>query len=640
MPDLSAQNNGFGVEFCGDFNANLPYVGSSVSTGGCVEWTPAGIVIAQVGLTGSTPGGTATAGTAGSSVSGVTVGGTTFTGWAWTNLNSTPHASLNGVPITLATGSSTLTGTMQLPGALLTAIGKPGIDPVAPAIATFSDQSFVAADASFTLDARLAVGTSGQGFALDAITIHLSRTPTSTSISLGVDASYSVDGATFPVVLSVAAANGSGLTISLTATGARTTARACNPACDGVIVPLRTPSSGYKYLSDAFGGIPGAHLWSVTGQLEVVKGEPGFGVGATVYFNPKSIPNLFHGSTWMKGDFYVNVSDLNPCFNFDFASTDPNTYLQIKGGVLETSTFRLAIAPRGCSIGAESLPVGSTFIFHTSLGNDSSIDIDLAIGRDANGLPTFTSDTTVRELVLGGIDFVDMELAISITAAAQSVRFTGDMTLSVGQMNSSLDLTVAAEGGIHMDGDVTLADWSLSGGSSGFDVSAFNFHMSMDTSSTSCGSFSAGTSGTMSMGKKTNLSFSGTIAENCGVLQELTIDFAYSHKNISYDFDLAYSASTGILAGGLDFSFSHTSSHRFTSGGYNYERGSTVAIYLDFSLDTKNPGAATLDLGGSLSGGSISGSVACEFSSGDDSCSASIHVEIHGVGSFGDSATW
>ena len=643
MPDLSAENSGFEVEFCGDLDMRIPAIDSGKSSGGCVDWTPNGIAVGMVGLDGSTPGGNATAGSAGSGGTGVAVGPTTFTGLGWTNLTSAPQMTLNGAQVTLTKGRSTLAGTMALPGALLDAVGKSGVNAAAPAIGTLSDANFSLAKASFTVDARLAVGSTGQGFALNAVTVHLARTATSADISLGVDASYSVDGHTYPVVLKLAAGSGSGLTVSLTATGTPTTAHSCDPTCDGVSVPLATPQTGYAYLTNAFGGVPGVHLWSVTGQVEVTGGTPGFGVGATVYLNPQDVPNLFHGTTWMKGDFYVNVSDVTPCFMFDFGSSDPQTYLQVKGGVLKTSNFQLAIAPQGCEIGTLGLPAGSSFIFDATLGTEAEVHIDLAIGRDANGAPTFTSSTEVQNVKVGAMTVIDMRLTISLTAAAQSVTFVGNFTLTVGSMHSSFDLTAAAGGGVHFDGAVSLVDWTLSesGGSSGFDMESFSFQMTFDTSTTACGSFSADTSGSLSMGKKTHIEFDGTFSETCGVLHTLTIDFDYSHNNQTYGFDIAYSQDTGMLSGALDWSFSHNSTHRFTPGGYKYERGASIAIFLEFSLDTNHPSVATFGFRGTVTGNNVSGSVECSLSTtGDDSCSASIHVEIPGHGHFGASATW
>jgi hypothetical protein len=143
------------------------------------------------------------------------------------------------------------------------------------------------------------------------------------------------------------------------------------------------------------------------------------------------------------------------------------------------------------------------------------------------------------------------------------------------------------------------------------------------------------------MGKKTHIEFDGTFSETCGVLHTLTIDFDYSHNNQTYGFDIAYSQDTGMLSGALDWSFSHNSTHRFTPGGYKYERGASIAIFLEFSLDTNHPSVATFGFRGTVTGNNVSGSVECSLSTtGDDSCSASIHVEIPGHGHFGASATW
>jgi hypothetical protein len=632
MPDLSASSSGLGFSFCGNFAVHIPYVGSNTNTGGCVAWTPAGIAIAQVGIAGSVPGGSATATGTGNTVSGVTVGATTFTGWAWTNLSTSPVATLNGVAVTLAKGTSELTGDMGVPAALTSALGTSGES--IPALATFSDASFTAADASFTLDATVRIGVSNKGFALNSVTIHAAKSGPSLAFGLALNASYTVDGTALPVTLSLAAASHSGFTLNLTAMGTRTTAAACSPTCDGVTIALPTPNSGYAYLSNAFMGAPGAHLWAVTGQLELIHGVPGFGVGATIYQDPTAVPTLLHGTTWLKGDFYVQVSDVNPCFDFGFTSTDPNTYLQVKGGVFKTSTFSLAIAPQGCAVGPLNLPAGSTFILNTAFGSQSSIQILLAIGRDDNGLPTFTSDTAISSVTVGGIDFVNMQLDISITAARESVKFIGDFTLPTGTMNSSFDLTANTSGSIHLSGAVALTDWALA--SDKFDVESFTFQMEMDSSS--CGTFSAATSGTMKLGLKTGLDFSGSIAINCGVLQTLNIDVLYYHNSVSSHFVIGYNSTSGMLTGEVDFTFDHTNSKKI--GTYRYHRGSTIDIALKLSIDTKDPGNGTLEFSGSITGGSVNGYLECSFSaSGDDSCKAHIHIHIS-EGSWDETASW
>lgn len=89
------------------------------------------------------------------------------------------------------------------------------------------------------------------------------------------------------------------IVLSLSVTGTKTTAT--SPA-DGITTPLPTPQTGYAYLSDAFMGVPGTHLWAITGQLEVADGKPGFGISATSYYDPSQSP-LFEGTTWMKGGF-------------------------------------------------------------------------------------------------------------------------------------------------------------------------------------------------------------------------------------------------------------------------------------------------------------------------------------------------
>ncbi len=54
------------------------------------------------------------------------------------------------------------------------------------------------------------------------------------------------------------------------------------PAPDGITTPLPHPDSGYLYLWDEAFGIPGAHLWAASAQVDFSDGVPGLGVSATL----------------------------------------------------------------------------------------------------------------------------------------------------------------------------------------------------------------------------------------------------------------------------------------------------------------------------------------------------------------------
>ena len=346
---------------------------------------------------------------------------------------------------------------------------------------------------------------------------------------------------------------------------------------------------------------------------------------------------VLHGTAWLFSSSVVNISDLNPCMKFGFTAPS-GTYVQIEGGVFQTSTFSIGIAPRGCTVGNAVLNPGSNFMFDTTFGG-TAVSINMAIGRDSNGLPTFTAQNSISNLTLGGVTFTQVSLNINLSAASQSVSYTCNFVLpNSGTFNSDFAVTMNSNHAIQLEGDVALADWTVSNTS--FDINSLAFHLSMDTST---GYFYANTSGDLKMGSKASLTFSGTIAVTNDVLQVFNISFNYTHGSTTTAIALNYDSSAHTLSGSYEWAYQKATSHRFCSGCYNYQRHADINIDWAFSVNTLDPAQFTLTLGGSMSGSDISGSVAGTISTMpgvDDSASASIHIEIHGMGSWNDSWSW
>jgi hypothetical protein len=404
---------------------------------------------------------------------------------------------------------------------------------------------------------------------------------------------------------------------------------------DGVTTPLPHPQTGWTYLWDDAFGIPGAHLWDLTAQVQFINGQPGLGVGATIYHDPTKSPNLMTGTDWLKGDMALNVSRADPCFSFDFATTG-NSKVSIGGGVFTATDFSMNFAPRGCQIGAYVVPIGASLSFDAGLGSaDVHFDISITEGDDG---PEFTEDLAITNLVLAGTTYTDVELAIDLSATSSEVSMVADMILPMGLYHGDFDLSVNTSM-LHLDGDVALSDWKLVGG--GFDISDFNFDLVMNVpfGSGSCANFSADTSGHMSMASKTNLAFEGDLEVDCGQLKVLHLQYDYSHGGLTQLFNLDYNSTTHILAGGVYFSFERSTSWRFF--GHRYNRHPKIAIGLTYSMDTTKPGSTlTATLGGSVSVSGGSGSLVCTINGGsaDDTCTINVHITPGGGHTFND--TW
>lgn len=193
MPDLSAANNGLNVEFCGNFVATIPDV-TTLDTGGCVVWSPEGIVIGQLN-----PGGEIDAGES----NGVSLDGITLDGFAWTNLPTSPRIVLDGVELLLVKDRYELTSTMHIPAALSKATG--GADKPISIPATGWWQG-----SDFNLTGDIEVNMRSGGFTLHAISVEVGKEGNHFQLGFGADADVSVSGNHFPLSAYVGVAGGGG----------------------------------------------------------------------------------------------------------------------------------------------------------------------------------------------------------------------------------------------------------------------------------------------------------------------------------------------------------------------------------------------------------------------------------------------
>ncbi|MCX6421153.1 MAG: pentapeptide repeat-containing protein [Actinobacteria bacterium] len=635
LPDMSSLSDGIGVEFCGNFRLTIPNI-TTVSTGGCIDYSSSGIVIGQANVGGSVPGATG---------SQFNTNGASLSGLMWSSLTPakiaalpSASASISGRALTLLSRTSQFTGDLALPGTVMKALGQPMVDATVPATLTFAYNGSWQ-DTDFSLDAVVALNVSSGGFKLNSVTFHIGKAGSAYNVSLSGNASVTIDGRTYSLTVAIAAASGGGFMLSFTLMGTGP----CGGSCDGINTPLTNPQTGYTYLDNSLFGIPGLHLWAVIMSVSYTDGSPAVGFSSTTYLDPSAAP-AFHGTTWMKAGTTANISYTNPCLSMGFTSSDPNTYLQVNGGVFQTSTFSFAIAPTGCSIGAVTLEPGISLNFTTSLGGNSNIQVAMFLGKDSSGQATFTSDDVVTNTTLAGITFVSMNLNIAITATSQTVKYSGLYALGVGQVYSSFNLSRNGLGHLQMDGSVCSGDdgtgtcpagtsFSLDGGD--FAVDYFTFYLSLDTTTTS---FSASTSGSMHMASK-SYAFAGSISINNGALTAFSLSYTYVHGGSSWSFALAYSTTTHTITGGLNLSYSKNTSKTILS--YKYERGINITLSFSFYLDTANPASGKLTLSGSGSGSDASVSVSCTLSaSGDDSASASISIRKNSTVKWSDSWSW
>lgn len=405
-----------------------------------------------------------------------------------------------------------------------------------------------------------------------------------------------------------------------------------NVAPNGVTAPLDHPESGYYYLWDNAFGIPGAHLWGMTAQVQFnVEGVAGLGVGATMYMDPTKLPEVMTGTAWVKGDMTVNVSAVDPCFSVKFDGGNTGSRLSINSGVLSASLFYLNWAPKGCTVGTRAVPRGTSFGFTAALG-DGQVSMALMVGYDDKGQRMFHGEVGVTELNIGGTRYETLELTVDHSAGKSSTFFEALMRAPFGTFFGKISLSVAKGGKLALVGRIALTDWHLVGG--GFTIE----NLSLDVNdqvpfapSTNCGFIHDDIDGNLSMAKKTSLVFSGVYESVCGEMTVLHLQYAYTHGGLERDFMLDYSAATGILSGSTSFEFNRSFSWKFLS--HRYHRHPKVFLSLTWSMDVGDPGKAgeaVLDGLVDVAGGS--GSLACKLSSsGDDYCRIKVDID-RGIG--------
>ncbi|MEN9506354.1 MAG: Carbohydrate binding domain [Actinomycetota bacterium] len=401
---------------------------------------------------------------------------------------------------------------------------------------------------------------------------------------------------------------------------------------DGVTEPLPHPERGYTYLWDDAFGIPGAHLWALTAQIQVTPSGAGLGVGGTLYFDPSKMPSILVGNDWLKADMTLNISRTDPCLAFGFDATDSDVAVQIDGGVFSTKQFQISFAPRGCEVGDYVVPQGASIGFNTQLG-DANFFLNLSITKGDEG-PEFHSAIGLSNLSFGGFTYNQMELKIDVTTTSQETSFIGDFELPMGKFYGAFDLETSTDG-IRSTGQVNITDWQMAGGT--FDVSSFNYYQDMNVPTGGCGSFNSESSGQMSLGSK-NYAFTGIINMSCGELRVLHFGFQYWKGGVSFAYSIDYDSTSKVLAGNLRFEFDRRVSWKYF--GIRRTRHPKFMINLAFRMPVDNPSAASLTLAGSVSVSGGSGRVDCAFggSNSDDGCSLQVTINVFGGTSY--SSTW
>lgn len=458
MPDTSALSNGTNLELCGNFAITVPSLVNE-ATGGCARWTPAGIVLGQVGLgSGMTlSGGTAPSGTS-----------TDIKGFGWSTLSAAdlgkislpdggiPGAiSFSGVATKLFPSTLSLGGKANLPGLVGSALGL-GSNPLSinvtgqvtsnsfalqgtvPVTINFGNEPFKVSVQQMTLGLSAGVG---QGLSMTL--------GTQSDVTLGygstarvVKSSLTLQAATAPTV---------GFTLSLSAVGTP----GGGDTTDGLTPSTRLahPSQASYLVPDMF-GINGLNLWSLTGQIGWQGASPSIALGTATYLNPlgsstKSVmqcTGTCDDGDWMIGNLLLDVSLSNPCFAYSFDGNSGGGSIGIDGGVMKATKFQIGVSPNGCSLNAGgttvTLPKGfAGFAFSANFGT-ATVNVATQVSTDG-----FVFNAALGNVTIGGFKLTNLSLNVAINSTSSSVVFDALMgAANFGSLALHADMSADANG--------------------------------------------------------------------------------------------------------------------------------------------------------------------------------------------------
>jgi hypothetical protein len=570
MPDLSSITNGLNVEFCGTFQIATPITGDQ-ATGGCAEWSPQGIVLAQ------TKNLSATSATANSSASV----NTNVKGVAWTNLPSSytgkggiATVSFSGVPTPTFPSTISMGGVSTLPGVVMAALGKPAVPFNFNVSGQFSVTGFTVTGSVpvnltisneplgitvQSLDGTIAWSTSGGG----SLTIG-----TQSQLTLGYSPSTST--ATSSVALQISP---QGIALTLTALGTPV----AGDTTDGLTPATRLahPSQA-QYLSTQWMGIKGLNLWSLTGSIGWGSdGLPTLAYSTSAYVDPSgattknviACSGTCDDSDWMISTALVNADLANPCFAYAFDGTSGTATLSLSGGVMKTSVFELGAAPLGCTVGGVTLPAGFAGLQFASTFGGTSVNVAMQVSS-AGG---FQFSTHFDNLTIAGITYSNLSLQVSLTDTASLVAFDAVWTIpGVGASTVHADTTIDAQGfAANLSATVPNFQTGIVGT---FAISNFAFNGVIELGGT-CGSMTASGSGGVSIHGGTALSldhFAATLT--CTGVQSLYFDALFTHKGGAFTMTFSFDKVAQALNAAMGWN------ETVGGNGHNVSLGATMNL--------------------------------------------------------------
>lgn len=645
LPSLATLADGIDIEFCGGFTLPIPGHASS-ATNGCARWSPSGVVIGQIGVGIDVSGAMASAGSSATGTASVK-------GAAWTNLSAAALGSLpshdvimSGVHSALADQTITLAGRASLPGVAAEALNlnlRGAESYVFDVTGTISTSGF-----TLTADIPTAIRIGAEPFRTEitAITATISaQRGGGASFALGTTGSATVGYSpntrqiSTSVQLTAAAGSSTGMALSVNATG--TKARG-DTGGDGLTSATRLsmPATATYVWPDQF-GIRGMNLWSLTVQIAYEDGSPALGYTSTTYLDPNgaqtgkaiACQGACDSADWLVGTLGFNISYTNPCFAYAFDSGSGTSGLSIDNGTITATTFKVGIAPTGCSIqsGAtqQSLPTGFAGFQFTAKFGSATLNVATQVSTEG-----FVFTESIDNLTLAGMTYETVALSIVINSSGSNIDFTADMTSGMGDMSITSGFE-AASSGVTQRLDATLTDWEW--GSDNVDIESFHFSTSatIPTDGSGCASFSTSADGSIRIaGSSITLGDGTNITITCDGVQNLYLDVTYQHtayggsvltEHLGIEYPKVIDGQT-YLYGETDFSYKRHFSKKYKNR--TFSKDVTIGIGMSVTVSPTDPSSSGFDFWGDFSADRVSGKVYCDLpvSSSDFTCHGQLRL--------------
>lgn len=339
---------------------------------------------------------------------------------------------------------------------------------------------------------------------------------------------------------------------------------------------------------------------------------------------------------WMISAHAFNISYTNPCFAYSFGSASGTSGFVIDGGVLMANTFKIGMAPNGCSIQSgdvqQMLPIAfAGFQFCARFGDAPGTTVDVATRLSIEG---FVFDAEITNLTLAGITYSDLAVHVAITDTSSEFSFIADMKSGMGNMSVDVEFATNAQG-IRQSLDAELTDWKWRK-SGTVDLEEFRFSTSTTIPAQgACATFDTAASGTLTVGSRELDLVDAHITITCTGVQSLHLKVLYEHTvrwngvTAAEHLELEYPYTLGgkkFLCGEVGFSYSRHFSQKYQ--GRTFSRDVDVDFTTALYIDRKNPALSGFAFEGDFEADRVSGAIGCSMDpgGGDFTCGGRLRL--------------